>query len=85
MFGPFSVPSSDACSGKVELSFHLGHNDPIENAIMDYRPEILPSFIKFRSRDKLVIPIDKTSEDDIAAWIDGKLVGFTRTYYKQNF
>jgi YHS domain-containing protein len=80
-----SVPSSDACSGKVELSFHLGHDGPIENAIMDYRLEILPIFIKFESHDQLVIPIDNPSEDAIAAWIDDKLVGFTRTYFEMYF
>ena len=31
-----SVPSSDACSGKVELSFRLGHDGAIKNAILDY-------------------------------------------------
>ena len=80
-----SVPSSDACSGKVELSFHLGHDGPIENAIIDYRLEILPIFIKFDSHDQLVIPIDNPSEDAIAAWIDDKLVGFTRTYFEMYF
>jgi len=80
-----SVPSSDACSGKVELSFHLGHDGPIENAIMDYRLEILPIFIKFDSHDQLVIPIDNPSEDAVAAWIDDKLVGFTRTYFEMYF
>ena len=80
-----SVPSSDACSGKVELSFRLGHDGPIENAILDYRLEILPIFIKFDSHDQLVIPIDNPSEDAIAAWIDDKLVGFTRTYFEMYF
>ena len=80
-----SVPSSDACSGKVELSFRLGHDGPIENAIIDYRLEILPIFIKFDSHDQLVIPIDNPSEDAIATWIDDKLVGFTRTYCEMYF
>ena len=80
-----SVPSSDACSGNVELSFRLGHDGPIENAIIDYRLEILPIFIKFDSHDQLVIPIDNPSEDAIATWIDDKLVGFTRTYFEMYF
>ena len=80
-----SVPSSDACPGKVELSFRLGHDGPIENAILDYRLEILPIFIKFDSHDQLVIPIDNPSEDAIATWIDDKLVGFTRTYFEMYF
>jgi YHS domain-containing protein len=80
-----SVPSSDACSGKVELSFRLGHDGPIKNAILDYRLEILPIFIKFDSHDQLVIPIDSPNEGAIAAWIDDKLVGFTRTYFEMYF
>ncbi|MBN2293589.1 MAG: hypothetical protein JXM70_14260 [Pirellulales bacterium] len=80
-----TVPSSDACPGKVELSFRLGHDGPIENAIMDYHLEILPIFIKFDSHDELVIPIDNPDEGAIAAWIDDKLVGFTQTYFEMYF
>ena len=80
-----SVPSSDACSGKVELSFRLGHDGPIENAIMDYHLEILPIFIKFDSHDQLAIPIDNPNEGSIAAWINDKLVGFTQTYFEMYF
>src|SRR3990172_4588030 len=65
-----SVPSSGAVSGKVALSFRLGHDGPIENAIMDYRLEIVPIFIKFESHDQLVIAIDTPNEGAIAAWID---------------
>ena len=80
-----SVPASDVCSGKVDLSFRLGHDGSIKNAILDYRLEILPIFIKFESHDQLFIPIDKPDEDAIAAWIDDKLVAFTRTYFEMYF
>lgn len=80
-----SVPASDACVGKVELSFRLGHDGPIENAIIDYHLEILPIFIKFDSHDQLVIPLDNPCEDSIAAWINDKLVEFTQTYFEMYF
>jgi len=80
-----SVPSSDACSAKVELSFHLGHDGPIENAIIDYRLEIIPIFIKFDRQDQLLIRIDSPNEHAIAEWIDDTLVGFTRTYFEMYF
>ena len=80
-----SVPPSDACSGKVELSFRVGHDGPIENAIVDFRVEIVPIFIKFKSHDELVVPIDCPDEDAVAAWIDDKLVEFTRTYFEMYF
>lgn len=80
-----SVPVSDSCSGMVELSFRLGHDGPIENALMDYHLEIIPIFIKFDSHDQLVIPIESPNETAVAAWIDDKLVEFARTYYQMYF
>ncbi len=80
-----TVPPSDVCLARVELSFRLGHDGPIENAIMDYRLGILPIFIKFESHDQLLIPIDNPSEVAVAAWIDDKLVQFTRTYFEMYF
>ena len=79
------VPSSDGCPAKVELSFRLGHDGPIVNALLDYRLEIIPVFIKFESHDQLVIPIDSPSEETIGSWIDDKLVGFTRTFFEMYF
>jgi YHS domain-containing protein len=79
------VPFSDDCPAKVELSFRLGHDGPIENAILDYRLDILPIFIKFDSHDQLLFPIGQPNEEAIAAWIDEKLVGFTRTYFELSF
>ena len=80
-----TLPYSDGCPAPMELSFRLGHDGSLENAVMDYRLEILPIFIKFDNHDQLVIPIDQPSEEAIAAWIDDKLVGFTRTYFEVYF
>jgi len=79
------VPFSDNCPAKVELSFRLGHDGQIENAILDYTLDILPIFIKFDSHDRLIFPIDNPNEGAIAAWTDDKLVGFTRTYFELSF
>lgn len=80
-----SVPFSDACPAKVQLSFRLGHDGPVENAIMDYRLEILPIFFKFDSHDQLVIPINYPNEGALAEWIEDKLVGFTQTFFELHF
>jgi YHS domain-containing protein len=79
------VPFSDACPGKVELSFRLGHDGPIENALIDYHLEIVPIFIKFNGHDQLIISIDEPDEGAIATWIDDRLVEFTRTYFEMYF
>jgi YHS domain-containing protein len=79
------VPYSDSCPAKVDLSFHLGHDGPVENAFLDYKLDIVPIFIKFDGYDQLVIPISNPDEATIAAWIDDRLVEFTRTYFKLYF
>ena len=80
-----SVPFSDECPANVQLSFRLGHEGPVENAIMDYRLEILPVFFKFDSHDQLIIPISHPNEDAIAGWIEDKLVGFTQSFFELHF
>ena len=80
-----SVPLSDECPANVQLSFRHGHDGPVENAIMDYRLEILPIFFKFDSHDQLIIPISNPNEDAIAGWIEDKLVGFTQSFFELHF
>jgi YHS domain-containing protein len=80
-----AIPSSDECPAKVQLSFRLGHDGPVENAIMDYRLEILPIFFKFESHDQLMIPISHPNEDAIAKWIEDKLVAFTQAFFELHF
>lgn len=67
------------------MSFRLGHDGPVENAIMDYRLEIFPIFFKFDSHHQLIVPIDHPNEGAIAEWIEDKLVGFTQTFFELHF
>ncbi len=80
-----SIPLSDACPAKVQLSFRLGHDGAVENAIMDYRLEILPIVFKFDSHDQLSIPVNAPDADAISRWIEDKLVEFTRTFFELQF
>ncbi len=80
-----TVPLSDACPAKVRLSFRLGHDGPVENAILDYRLEILPIFFRFESHVQLTIPISHPDEDAMANCIEDTLAGFTQTYVELHF
>ena len=80
-----SLPFSDDCPAKVQLSFRLRHDGPVENAIMDYRLEILPIFFKFLSHDQLIFPISHPNEEAIAGWIEDRLVGFTQSFFELHF
>ena len=80
-----SVPCSEECPANVVLSFRVGHDGPIENAIINYGLKILPIYVEFESRAKLLVPIDDSSDEAIAAWLDDRLVEFTRTYLELYF
>jgi YHS domain-containing protein len=58
---------------------------PIERAVEGLHVKILPIFIKLDSHDELVVPIDEPNDETISAWIDDKLVGFTKTYFEVYF
>jgi len=80
-----TVPYSDKRPAPMEFSFHLDHDSALENIVIDYRLQILPIFIKFDSHDQHVVPIGQPDNDAIAAWIDDKLLGFTRVYFEVYF
>lgn len=80
-----AVPYSEECPAKVLLTFRVGHDATIENAVIDYGLEILPIYIKFECRAQLLVPLDAPSDEAIAEWLDNRLVDFTRTYLELYF
>lgn len=80
-----TVPFSDKRPAPMEFSFHVGHDGPIDNAVVDYRLQVLPVFLKFDNHDQFLTPIDQPNEEAVAAWIEDKLVEFTRIYFEVYF
>ena len=76
-----TFPTSAARQKRMEFSFDVFHDSDVENAIVEYRLQILPVFVKFVSRDQLAISIDGPTDSEVVAWVDAKLVGFVETYF----
>ena len=76
-----TFPTSAARQKRMEFSFDVFHDSDVENAVVEYRLEILPVFVKFVSYDQLAISIDGPTDSDVVAWVDAKLVGFVETYF----
>jgi len=79
------VPNSDKRPTSMEFSFRIGHDDPLRNVVLDYRLAILPMFITFNGHDELVVAINEPRDELVSAWIDDKLVEFTKTYFAVYF
>ncbi len=81
----FTPPFSYRCPANVQLSFHLRHDQMIENALLEFRLEIIPIFLKFDKKDELSVALDAPNGEEIGKWIDEKLIGFTRTFFEITF
>ena len=58
-----TVPVSDNHPARMQFSLRVSHDGPMKNAVVAYRFEILPIFIKLDSRVELVVPIDEPSDE----------------------
>jgi hypothetical protein len=76
-----AFPTSAARQKRMEFSFAVFHDSDVDNAVVEYRLQILPVFVQFVSHDQLAISIDGPTDSDVVAWIDAKLVGFVETYF----
>jgi YHS domain-containing protein len=75
-----TLPISVTRDKKMEFSFHVFHDTDVENAIVEYRLQVLPAFVRFVAHDQLTIPIADETDTCVIDWIDEKLVGFLETY-----
>jgi len=42
----------------------------------------MPVFVKLNERDKLTLPIDNVSDDEVAAWVEERLLEFVDAYLR---
>lgn len=78
----FKVPHSSACPAKVELTFEISHDSTIENAIVDYKLQIIPVFFKFNRVDQITVPFKDAKGKTVFDWMDDKMVEFSKTFFQ---
>ena len=62
----------------AKVSFAVEHDISFENAAVCFEATMMPAFIKLNDRDKLIFPMDKVNEDDVADWVEKRLWNFSR-------
>ncbi len=77
----------DSDQVRVTVAFSLSHDGALGNALLDYNLDILPVFIQFDRHFRLEIPLGpiEYDSDEIAQWLDDRIVGFVHTYLAIQF
>lgn len=66
----------------AKLDVSLGADRAYDNLIVSYDLEILPLFIKFNGHDQLVLKLDDVREDEVATWVESRLIDLVDVYLR---
>jgi len=64
----------------VKLTLSIAHDAEIENLLLAYDLEIIPIFFKFQRHDQAEFSLDDLNQEQIANWVDEKILAFVDTY-----
>lgn len=64
----------------ARLEIGIGHSETIEQVQLRYELDLMPTFTRYDSHDRFVMPLDAVDDDVAADWIEQKLLEFLSTY-----
>jgi YHS domain-containing protein len=67
-------------TAKLELT--VSRDAQCETLIVLYDLEILPIFFPFQGSTRLILPLGRVNDENVAAWVDDRLVSFVETYLR---
>lgn len=73
-----------ACSDRfpvtAKVEFALEHDEAVEHVFVRYEACLMPVFVRFQPHDKLTIRLDGIDPEQIASWIEKRILEFLETY-----
>lgn len=66
----------------TKVSFAVEHDISFENVAVCFEATMMPAFVELNDRDKLIFPMDKVNEYDVADWVEERLLEFFRAYLR---
>jgi YHS domain-containing protein len=70
----------DSELASIRMRLSASTDQDVRNLILEYHLEIIPVLMKFDSHKEAEWPIDAINKEEVASWIDDRLVDFVRTY-----
>lgn len=64
----------------IDLRFSVFTDSEVRNIVFYYDLQILPILMKFDSHAEIEFPIEKVDREQLAAWMDDRIVSFVQTY-----
>jgi len=72
--------SFDSKLARVELRFGVSTDGDVRNLVLDYNLDVLPILMDFERHAQQVYPLDAVDAEQVAQWIDDRIIDFVRTY-----
>jgi YHS domain-containing protein len=66
----------------AHLQIGVTRDGEIKSLILQSELQILPIFFTVDTRDELSMPVDQVDEDQVAAWVDAKILHFVDSYLR---
>jgi YHS domain-containing protein len=78
----FCLEHTERFPAAVRLELAVSHDGDYETVQVLYRLEILPVFFALKGTDQLRFPLEAVNEEQVAAWVDDRLVEFVDAYLR---
>jgi YHS domain-containing protein len=66
----------------TQLEFAVEHDVRFEKLIVHTRTRMMPAFVRFCEQDRLPVPLDIVADDQVADWVEERLLEFLDTYLR---
>jgi YHS domain-containing protein len=66
----------------TKVSFSIDHDVPFEKAAICFEATMMPAFVKLNDQDKLIFPLENVNEEDVAGWVEERLLEFLQAYLR---
>lgn len=66
----------------AHLEFSVEHDVRVEKLIVHTQTRIMPAFVRFNQQDNLRLPVDDVGDEQVADWVEERLLEFLDTYLR---
>lgn len=66
----------------TRVAFSVEHDVCFEHIAVCYIASMMPQFIRFNEHDRITSPLDEVSDDQVANWIEDRLLEFLEAYQR---